>query len=454
MSQKNRLKLDFALESNQERSSFIEKYLQEEQFQNHPPTEDELEMMGNYILWGKNAEGLNATQEKIVQIDTRYKTWNRDEIESLDMLMESPTFNENVVKPINTVPLRIKKEVFSRKKALTDCPEFMRETFENLFQQIDELDMCINLYEIKHGKRDQPPRESLSEKFSEEDLQAFNERISHWNQYKYLKMRHQLVELRREQYSLRDAFQFSHQAFVSTSQGLDREVVPQINVEIEVLPLGTSANNEIGGLLFRDWEQLIPSNYTDRELGIISSYLWDKKNYQPGANQHWIDFRDPNHVYEMFQFYFDLEDEAGDDEIEGNLGDLVDTLLFYMARADLTELQREILKQKIEKRKNTDIAREANEKWGKSYTPNYISTIFKQRIIPKINAAAEYHLKLVENIFFKEEFKVCTRCGRTLLRDADNFTRKARSNDGFTSRCKTCEKELRNNKNKNKGDEK
>jgi hypothetical protein len=98
---------------------------------------------------------------------------------------------------------------------------------------------------------------------------------------------------------------------------------------------------------------------------------------------------------------------------------------------------------KLKKIKNTDIALEINKKWKKTYTPNYISTIFRQRIIPKINEAAAYHEKLVSNIFFEEEFKTCTGCGKTLLRDTDNFTRKSRSKDGFTSRCKHCEKEAR-----------
>ena len=110
----------------------------------------------------------------------------------------------------------------------------------------------------------------------------------------------------------------------------------------------------------------------------------------------------------------------------------------------MSEVQREILDMKIRKEKNIDIADKINKKWGKSYTANYISTIFRQRIIPKINEAAAYHVKLASNLFFEEEFKACTCCKKIFLRDADNFTRKARSKDGFTSRCKKCEKASRN----------
>jgi hypothetical protein len=119
------------------------------------------------------------------------------------------------------------------------------------------------------------------------------------------------------------------------------------------------------------------------------------------------------------------------------------TLEFYITQAELTELQREILDMKLKKVKNVDIALEINKKWKKTYTPNYISTIFRQHIIPKINEAAAYHEKLVGNVFFEEEFKTCSTCGRTLLKDACNFTRRTRSKDGFTNKCKICEKNAR-----------
>ena len=145
-------------------------------------------------------------------------------------------------------------------------------------------------------------------------------------------------------------------------------------------------------------------------------------------------------------------DAAADSaEAESTLPALMQTLLFYVEQAELTELQQEILDLKLKKVKNVDIAHTINKKWGKSYTPNYISTIFRQRIIPKINDAAKYHEKIISNLFFEEEFKTCTGCGRTYLRDADNFTRKARSKDGFTSRCKSCEKEARQDR-KNKAE--
>jgi hypothetical protein len=190
---------------------------------------------------------------------------------------------------------------------------------------------------------------------------------------------------------------------------------------------------------------LIPANYTnENDLATISNLYWEKQNYKPTGTQRYIDFRNLEHVYQMFQMFFELDSAADDAELESRLPQLMDTLKFYIDQAELSEIHREILDLKLRKIKNVDIAITINKKWGKTYTPNYISTIFRQRIIPLINEAAAYHEKIVSNLFFEEEFKTCTGCGRTLLKDPCNFTRKGRSKDGYTTRCKKCEKMARN----------
>lgn len=448
----NRLQLDFKLVTMDERAAFLNEYLQQPQFMKKPPTEDELETMGNYLLWGKDpVTGLNAKQAGIVDIETKHGTWDKNSnTESLEGLMESPTFNEASLQTYSAVPIKIKREVFSRKEALALCPDYLRPTFVELFAQIDELELMINYYELRHGKRKEPPREQLLTKFSSERQATLNEETAHWNQYHYLKMRHQLVELRREQYVLRDAFK---QPVVvgDGTQSLVTAGDPSFDNEIEVLPLGTKNTTYAAGLIFREWASMCPKNYQEEELEKISDFYWQKKKYTPSSQQMFVDFREAEHVSKIFALFFELDAAADSAEAESTLPALMQTLLFYVEQAELTELQQEILDLKLKKVKNVDIAHTINKKWGKSYTPNYISTIFRQRIIPKINDAAKYHEKIVSNLFFEEEFKTCTGCGRTYLRDADNFTRKARSKDGFTSRCKCCEKEARQDK-KNKAE--
>ena len=64
----------------------------------------------------------------------------------------------------------------------------------------------MNFYELEHGKRSKPPRDTLLKSFSNEEAAALQEKASKLDQYKYLKLRHLLVELRSEQYSYFDTY--------------------------------------------------------------------------------------------------------------------------------------------------------------------------------------------------------------------------------------------------------
>lgn len=162
--------------------------------------------MADYILWGVNPKtGKNGKQEGL-SFNSKHTTWSGNETDSLDELMEQPTFNEASISEIGSVRYPKKKEVFSREEALRDCPDAMRETFTDLFYRIDYTELLITFYELAHGRREKPPRPELLKKFTEEEQEAMREKISHWNQYRYLIMRHHLVELRREQYTLRDFY--------------------------------------------------------------------------------------------------------------------------------------------------------------------------------------------------------------------------------------------------------
>ena len=446
----NRLHLDFSIEKQTDRASFLDAYLQQPQFVTKPPTPDELETMANYVLWGKNEQGLNARQEKLYDIKSKHSTWDSSDAESLEGLMEQPAFNEASLQSLDAVPFRTKREVFSREKALAECPEYLKPIFIDLFRQIDELDLKLNYYDLAHGRRKNPPREQLLAQFSPEEQLQFQETVSTWSQHKYLKRRHELVELRREQYNLRDQYTAVHAVVASPVDTND--YTPHFDTDIIVRPAGI-----VGGpsarLVFRPWEQFIPLNYTEEELKELSDWYWARQKITAGPNQFVIDFRELEHVYQLLDNLMEFEGDTADASFDSTLPQLLNTLKFYVERAELSEVHKDILNLKLNKVKNADIACEVNKKWGKTYTTNYISTIFRQRIIPRINAAAAYHVKLLESIYFEEEFKTCSACGRTMLRDADNYTRRARSKDGFSGTCKACEKEARQNRQARKEDD-
>ena len=314
-------------------------------------------MMGNYILWGKDPQtGLNVQQEGLLSIDTKHGTWDKSaNVDSLDELMELPGFNEASVSSMDAVPIKVKKETFSRKEALAQCPEYLKETMERLFRQIDECDLLINYYELAHGKRTNPPRPELLDTFTAAEQQEIEQAAAELNQFQYLKKRHLLVELRREQYTLRDSYR---PPIIATGikhiDPVDR--TPMIGSDIEVLPLGLCKPNPIGNLVFVCPEELLPGHYTDEELKQISDYYWSKKNWKPNERQDYIDFRELEHVYQIFMAFFELEDAAGADTLDNSIGGLLETLRFYVERAELSEMYKEILDLKMKKVRNSDIA--------------------------------------------------------------------------------------------------
>lgn len=432
----NRLKLDWKLESAIDRANFISTYIV--QFPDLTPAE--ASTIADYLLWGKDGSGTPIGKD--AGLETRWTKPN--EAESLDAVLENPALSNAQLYALNdAVVLKKSRDVFNRDEARKEAPEHLQQTFEDLWRLIDEIELEINLYEEQTGKREKPPREELVKRFNDEEVERIRAASQKLNQYGYLKLRHRIRELRTEQFTIRDSYRSTFNITQSTYSPKDKSFV--FDCDIQVLPLGIK-EGKIGDLIFD--ENFDPAALDEGQLRTISELIWKKKQIDP--NKQVFDFRELDAVYQLYLFKeeFDerLEQVEIDHIIENNLANLLETLHFYERIADLTDIQREILRLKEKKEKNTDIASYINKKYGKSYTANYISTIFKQKIIVKINEAVKLHQDTIENCFFKENFKRCTDCGRILLLDGRNWVKKTRSKDGFQSRCKRCEREMRQKK--------
>ena len=434
----NRLKLDFSLETAEERKQFLETYLV--QFDNL--TQTELATLADYLLWGKDKSG--EAIGKGTGLRTR---WTKDdEFESLDSLLENPNFNDLQIHTLSeTVPLKKPKASFSRKAALKSAPPELQQTFKELWEQIDQTDLLITYYELINGKRTLPPRDELIERFTNEERNRILAAAGNLNQFTYLKKRHELIELRSQQYTLKD----SYSAPINTLSRVPQPAIMNtitFDVDVDVRPLGL-CEGPLKDIVFK--ENYDPAHLSEEQLIQLNNLLIDKRKPIVGRV---FDFTQPESVYQLFLFHEELENQIEEAKeahlIENNLDKLLETLNFYIGLADLTEVQKVILQKKIAHEKNSDIAGYVNRTYDKSYTANYISTIFKQKIIPKICEAASFHLETVSNYFFPENFKKCTCCGRILLLHENNWVRKARSKDGFQSRCKRCEKKIREEKKK------
>jgi hypothetical protein len=75
---------------------------------------------------------------------------------------------------------------------------------------------------------------------------------------------------------LRDGFReeiFLGEGGTHTATAVDD---PDIDAEIEVLPLGVVGRSMRPSLIFRPWTDLIPQNYDQAALKVISDFYWEK----------------------------------------------------------------------------------------------------------------------------------------------------------------------------------
>ena len=424
----NRLHLDFSLKTIEERKSFINEYLKGLAF---TPTEEETEMIGDYLLWG-----LKDTDEDVRSfgLTTRWDSLEASKFESLDALIEDPLFNEGRLKTLGANKYIQKREVFSRAEARKKAPPQILEALELLWKDIDRLELEITIYELEKGKRTKEIRDALRSRFTNEEFEELRCAAAALDQRTYLKKRHLLRELRVEQYNYRDIY-----APVRLSAETPQVEVAggQLGVDIEVRPVGVKFRHQMYGKLFPKDGKWPRPEFTQEELKVLSEILWKRSDAK-----FWFDFGDEEHLYRLLLQFEELEKEAKfmEGEVESTLAAFTKTFNYYRRLANLDEMHDEILELKLKKETNFKISKIINEKYGKGYNENYISTIFKKQIIRQIAAAARLHREVCENLFFEENFKKCRTCGEVLLKDTRFFTKKSDSRDGFVGDCKCCNK--------------
>lgn len=425
---KNRLRLDFSLETAEERSNFINKYLNEEPFLTKPPTSSELEKIADYLLWGKDEEGKASNADGALELKSAYSS---KPILSLDELMESPAFNESQLSSLGAVPTRTSKKTFSRELARRDAPPHILVLLEALWREIDALDLETALYEVRIEKKEKV-RDELLTRFSPSEVEALTASAETLPQYTYLRKKKLLVEKRREQFTLQDTYQTKLCRFIPHVYN-----APEVSVfdaDISVLPAGLLGKSKLSAEIFPEEGLPLPSNLSDDGARALSELLW-----RP-TSKRFFDFRELSHLQELMKLWDTLQEGLDDLPLESTLGQLFKTLDWYRQRAGLTDLESEVLDLKLAHHQNQPIAEHINEKYGKTYNPNYISTIYNQKALLKICETARTHRDYLENLFFPENFKECKDCGETLLLNNQNFMRRKQSKDGFSCRCKKCDK--------------
>ena len=368
------INLDFKLERDVERIDFIKTHLADKNF-----SKKELETMANYILFGKNENGKNIVDEGLVEIETKYKTYKRKSAESLEELFENPTFDENSLR-------EVKRNIYTNPK-----PELNKNN-PALQGILTEIEKWQHIYNVATGKETD---ESIPSKTPTE----------------IYKIKHFLIELKKEQYLIDDCSKSVIQVF--TPQKINSE-----KKNIFAKPLGLKIGN------------------MDR----FENPLNDKKScFELVDDKEAIDFEDPRHVYWLLEFYDVLVEESVKNPYS-DLKYLKDTLDFYIAKTKLAESRLDILKLKKSKMSNRYIVNYLKNKYRSNYCENYISTIYTKEICKKISDTVTSHKEEWLNRNNPSAWKICQCCKQKKLRTPKNFTRKKSNVDGYSTKCKECEK--------------
>lgn len=138
-----------------------------------------------------------------------------------------------------------------------------------------------------------------------------------------------------------------------------------------------------------------------------------------------VDYGNWQHIYNLLKYYNGMVNKINGDPMN-DWYDIYNFLDELIDRIRWTPEQEIILKRKINKVPNEDIVRELEGLGYKSYSVNYISTIFKQHISKRIVKMAylwwnEHEYKPDGTLRTLTKWKICDKCGRQLFADEINF---------------------------------
>lgn len=390
-----KFKLDFDIYSSKDRLEAIRNIPLE------TLTKAELETVTNYVLYGKDDDGTSVVDRKEVQIKTKFNSYQRDKTVSLEGLMESPTFDENIFQKNKTIYKKVKPSI--------DREEVSKKNIPGMIELWGEIDKLQRIYDENTGKLDKTDETPTLDQ----------------NQLYYLK--HQIISLRTQQYYLLDSVSPTFQAKKNKAEFHDNPTYNHCSYPI--LPRGI-INNKNG--------KYFKNPYLDKSAP--ASAFYNESEILEGGKPY-FDFRNTEHLYQLIQHYGELVAQI-DQYPDSLINNLIWTLDFYIDKANLSDQQKLIVECKKYRTPNKGIRERLIAELGIEHRENYISTIWN-KAVGLIAEAVELNYDEYLCKDYPKAWKKCCRCGETLLRDPRNFVRKSKAADGLTGRCKRCDKEIR-----------
>jgi len=350
-------KLDYSIESPQERVAFVEELLKNtssSQLTNHYK-----EILSNYIIFSADKQ---ERKEKKILTESRMVTVNKRETSYEGLISKL----ENGEDGLYNLMHEDKNTLLSPKKPITadDIAEIPH--LQTLVEEIFQVEAAAK-QAIGTGKR------------------------------AYL-LRKQVIQMRQDQYVIRNGAKQPAQ----TSGVIKILARMDLDENISIDEFGGIHSTGLVSLLNPDHVSALLCHYS-----ALKQEVWE------------------NLELDMHYLLIDL-----DSLVERSL--LINHAMLY-----------DLLVYKIDGKTNAEIQRKIESDYGIKHSPEYISSLWRNKI-PKLIAEEAQREWLLYHFIFEEKgsWKKCSRCGRIKLAHNKFFSKNKTSKDGFYSICKDC----RNNK--------
>lgn len=379
------------------------------------PTQNDLELMANYILYGKDENDQNAVQRgETTNSSTRYDSYKRkdDTLVSLDEMLENPLVEEAEFSPLRKdyyVKRRptIQRPKYNKQGELIDVGDGDIPGMQELWEAIDHLEHWIGVLE---GKVQAAPEDLLFE-----------------NSYRLYQLHHILIDMRRHQYYLKEAYK-------PTLRWIAPDKPKAQYVDLE--------EDSAYWISREEWQERVDNAM----LHTISTKIEDYETRNDGAEVRWVvrhhvfDWENPKHVKALLDNYWALHEYVREKVWTDSYALILD-LDRYLAITNLTPVRRFLLQCHLHQMPYPDILRALKYKYGISYNDNHLSTILAKEIPQKIaTAAKKYHLIIDTPA---DQKRVCYHCHKLLPLSNLFFVRNNNRSDKFSPFCKECERQIR-----------
>lgn len=344
------IKLDFGLETIEERKALVEKILEE----NPNPSEYYLDKMAEYLTMPLDRAEAKEQKRKIISANRR-ETINSHEI-SYEGLAASLESGEDGI--YNLIGEKSRQTKMNTKRPISQKDI---DTYPELKQLRESIDFWL-----------------------EQEAKATGIRA--------YKIRKFIIDMRKYQYIMRD-----------------------------------SLNPPIA------FANITPSRHVCR---IYDDFSIDKNG---NVKYSGVSLCNPKVCSTVLCNYSKLKAEGWDD-LEGDMYYFMMSFDNYCGKALENEpILEQIVKDKIDGMQNNEIQDDLTLRFGTSYSTEYISSLYRNKIPKLIAAVAEEDY--IQEWFLNHEkgtYKKCSRCGEIKIAHSKYFSKNSTSNDGFYSICKEC----------------